>query len=98
MLCLEHEILDRPGIEGVWDRLHQALLHRLRQYDQIDWSRASIDGASVASPRGGQETGPNPTDRSKLGSKRHVLTDAWGVPLAVLVSGADRHDSMPSKT
>ncbi len=38
--------------EGVWDRLHQALLHRLRQYDQIDWSRASIDGASVASPRG----------------------------------------------
>ncbi|MCC4607781.1 IS5 family transposase [Xanthomonas campestris pv. zinniae] len=45
-------------------------------------------------PPGGQETGPNPTDRGKLGSKRHVLTDARGVPLAILVSGANRHDSM----
>ncbi len=41
--------------EGVWDRLHQKLLYRLRQYDQIDWSRASIDGASVASPRGAKK-------------------------------------------
>lgn len=38
--------------QGVWDRLHGALLHRLRQYDQIDWHRAGVDGASVASPRG----------------------------------------------
>jgi IS5 family transposase len=45
-------------------------------------------------PPGGQDTGPNPTDRGKLGSKRHVLTDARGVPLAILVSGANRHDSM----
>lgn len=43
---------------------------------------------------GGQDTGPNPTDRGKLGSKRHVLTDARGLPLAILVSGANRHDSM----
>ena len=46
--------------EGVWDRLHQALLCRLRQYDQIDWSRASIDGASVASPRGARRQAPTP--------------------------------------
>jgi transposase len=37
---------------GVWARLHLALLARLRGYDAIDWSRVSIDGASVASPRG----------------------------------------------
>lgn len=37
---------------GVWERLHLALLKRLREHDQIDWSRASIDGATVASPRG----------------------------------------------
>ena len=43
---------------GGWDRLHQALLHRLRQYDQIDWSRASIDGACVPSPRGARRQGP----------------------------------------
>ena len=44
--------------EGVWERLHQALLCRLRQYDQIDWSRASIDGASVSSPWGVKKQAP----------------------------------------
>lgn len=37
---------------GVWEQLHQAMLVRLREHDQIDWSRASIDGSSVPSPRG----------------------------------------------
>ncbi|SPS02571.1 hypothetical protein CBM2634_U170012 [Cupriavidus taiwanensis] len=36
---------------GICERLHLALLTRLREHDQIDWSRASIDGAAVASPR-----------------------------------------------
>jgi hypothetical protein len=42
-------------------------------------------------PRG-DLTGPNPTDRAKLGTKRHVLTDADGVPLAVTITGANVHD------
>lgn len=37
---------------GVWEQLHQAMLVRLREHDQIEWSRASIDGSSVPSPRG----------------------------------------------
>ncbi len=40
---------------GVWDRLHVAMLRRLREHDQIDWGRASVDGASVASPRGARK-------------------------------------------
>src|SRR5262249_2492679 len=28
----------------------------------------------------GEKTGPNPTDRGKRGSKRHLITDAEGVP------------------
>ena len=32
---------------GVWRKLHQLLLSRLDQTDQIDWSRASIDSVSV---------------------------------------------------
>ncbi len=42
---------------GVWERLHLALLKRLREHDQIDWSRASVDGATVASPRGASRRG-----------------------------------------
>ena len=41
--------------------------------------------------RGG-DTGRNPTDRGKLGVKRHVLTDGDGVPLSVLITGANVHD------
>lgn len=42
---------------------------------------------------GGQETGLNPTDRGKLGSKRHLIVDARCILLVVLVNGANRHDS-----
>jgi transposase len=43
-------------------------------------------------PLGGTGTGPNPTDRAKSGTKRCVLTEGKGVPLAVAVEGANRHD------
>ena len=41
----------------------------------------------------GQQTGPNPTDRAKLGSKRHLICDGNGVPLAIQLTGANRNDS-----
>jgi len=37
-------------------------------------------------------TGPNPTDRGKIGTKRHVLTDQYGVPLSVVITAANTHD------
>src|SRR3954451_14462788 len=43
--------------------------------------------------RGGQRTGPNPTDKGKSGSKRHVVVDKRGLPLAVTHSAANVHDS-----
>jgi transposase len=42
---------------------------------------------------GGTQTGPNPTDRAKPGSKRHLIYDGHGVPLAVRLTGANRNDS-----
>jgi transposase len=41
----------------------------------------------------GQQTGPNPTDRAKLGSKRHLICDGRGIPLAIQLTGANRNDS-----
>jgi len=37
-------------------------------------------------------TGHNPTDRSKLGSKRHILTDKDGIPLSTIITSANTHD------
>jgi transposase len=40
----------------------------------------------------GKKTGANPTDRGKLGTKRSLLTDGGGVPLALAIAGANAHD------
>ena len=47
---------------------------------------------------GEKSTGPNPTDRSKSGTKRSVLVDGKGVPIGISVDdGANRHDMKMSK-
>jgi transposase len=74
---------------GVWRQLHALLLAELNGADQIDWSRGLIDASFAKAPEGGEDTGPNPTDRSKSGSKHHVLTDAQGIPLAAKVTAAN---------
>ena len=70
-----------------------ALLDWLARDDQIDWSRAVVDSCSIRAVYGGDQTGPNPTDRAKRGSKRHLICDGRGVPLAVRLTGANRNDS-----
>src|SRR6185312_11840755 len=40
----------------------------------------------------GAMTGNNPVDRSKLDTKRHILTDKKGIPLSVVISSASTHD------
>lgn len=38
-------------------------------------------------------TGDNPVDRSKLGTKRHILKDKNGIALSsVITSAANKHD------
>jgi transposase len=78
---------------GVWEAVHHTVLNWLGLLDAIGWERASLDSASVRAKRGGEATGPSPTDRGKAGTKYHVLVDDQGVPLAALVSAANVHDS-----
>src|SRR5438105_2316081 len=42
---------------GVWDRLHRRLLDTLGEADQIDWTRAALDSASVPAKKGGPKPG-----------------------------------------
>ena len=67
----------------------------LAEYDQmegISWKWPSIDGAIVKAALAQETVGPNPTDRGKKGSQRNLLVDGRGVPLSLVVSGANRHD------
>ena len=74
---------------GVWLNLHAVLLAELNGADKIDWHRALIDASFAKAPEGGEDTGPNPTDRGKSGSKHHVMTDAHGIPLSALTTAAN---------
>jgi transposase len=83
---------------GIWDLLHFVLLDWLARFGQIDWSQAVVDSCFSARGFWGVQTGPNPTDRAKLGSKRHLICDGRGVPLAIQLTGANRNDSQQALT
>jgi transposase len=82
---------------GVWRKLHAVLLAELNGADLIDWERALIDASFAKAPEGGEDTGPNPTDRSKSGSKHHVLTDVQGIPLERHGHGGERQRGHPRR-
>jgi transposase len=77
---------------GVWVALHAILLAELRCADKIDWSRAAADSTTLRALRGGDKTGKTPTDRGRMGTKDHLLTDGGGIPLAAPATPANRHD------
>jgi len=77
---------------GVFDRLRD---HAVAAYDRIiglDLSEVSLDGSLHKAPCGGEGTGPNPTDRAKLGWKWSIATDARGIPIGWAIDGANRND------
>jgi len=77
---------------GIFEQLWRVLLRRYDRQRGIGWNWQVLDSATVPAPLGGEKTGKNPTDRAQSGTKRHILTDRRGVPLAVMISGANEHD------
>lgn len=77
---------------GLWERIRLRILGLLERQGSLDVTRAVIDSASVRAVAGGAHTGPNPTDRAKKGCKRHVITDANGLPLVVQIGPANERD------
>ena len=51
-----------------------------------------MEGVITTAPLGGEATGPSPVDRAKAGTKRSVLSDGRGAPLAVVAAGANVPD------
>ena len=58
-------------------RVHALLVAMLRGHPDL-----ILDSRGVRAERGGDLTGPNPTDRGKRGTKYHVAVDGNGVPVA----------------
>lgn len=77
---------------GVFRRMWKAGLAEYAELKGIGWKWQAADGVMTKAPLGGEKTGPNPTDRSKRGTKRSLLVDEHGLPLGLVVSGANTPD------
>jgi transposase len=79
---------------GIWDRLHADLLRLLHAEDKLDLGTVIVDSVILRAFGGGEETGPSPVDRRKLGTKHTLLVDRNGVPLAIRTAPANRSDQV----
>ena len=85
--------LDDWSATAVLRRVHVALVRMVRAGPEAAPWDVVVDSCSVRAKRGGELTGPNPTDRGKAGTKYHVVVATDGLPLGVVPSAANVHDT-----
>jgi transposase len=78
---------------GVFAQLKQIALDAYDRIVGLLLEEIAVDGCITKAPGGGQVAGPSPVDRRKLGMKRSVLVEGYGIPLGRVLAGAHRHDS-----
>lgn len=77
---------------GVFDDLVTEALAAFDRIIGLDLGDVALDGSLHKAPYGGEGTGPNPTDRAKLGWKWSVACDRHGIPIGWVIDGANRND------
>lgn len=60
---------------GVWDRLHELVLDKLRATGRLDLSHAAVDSSSVRAVEAGKKLVRTPRS-ARPGSRHHILVDA----------------------
>ena len=97
---LEHQVSDTTLRDrrdewidaGVFDALKAEATAGYDRIVGLDMANVAVDGSLHKAPYGGEGTGPNPTDRAKLGWKWSVASDGHGVPIGWAIDGANRND------
>lgn len=77
---------------GVFEKLKTEATAAFDRVIELDLDDVALDGSLHKAPYGGEGTGPNPTDRAKLGWKWSVAVDHHGVPIGWVIDGANRND------
>jgi transposase len=85
--------LDGWSATALLRQVHVALVRMVRAGPEVAAWDVVVDSCSVRAKRGGELTGPNPTDRGKAGTKYHVVASTDGLPLGVVPSAANIHDT-----
>jgi transposase len=80
------------GKAGVFERLWKRALELYDEHVGIDWDVLAMDGSITKAPSGGEKTGPSPVDRRKCGTKRSLVVDGRGIPVALATGAANTND------
>src|SRR5258706_11275017 len=88
-----HRTFQRWVHLGLFERLWATLVAACEELGGVDWEWQAADAMMGKARLGGDLIGPNPTDRGKRGVKRSLLVEATGGPLAVMIAGANVHDT-----
>ena len=87
---------------GVFDSFKREALAGFDRIVGLDLDEDVLDGSLHKAPDGGEGTGPNPTDRGKLGWKWSVASDMNGIPIGWVTvaptATTSRSSSQPSTT
>ena len=85
---------------GVWQRVLEHLQHEADVRGELDWDAHYVDGTVVRAHRsaagavGGQEHEALGRSRGGFGTKVHVRAEGGGRPIAFVLSGGERHESL----
>jgi len=78
---------------GVFSALTEEALAACDRVIGLELSHAAVDASLHKAPAGGEGTGPNFTDRAKLGWKWSLITDRNGIPMGWTAAGANQSDA-----
>lgn len=90
----------RWSAAGVWQQVLNALQQTADARGELDWSAHYVDGTvvrahqSAAGAIGGQEHEALGRSRGGFGTKVHLRAEGSGKPIAFVLSGGERHESL----
>lgn len=89
-----HRTFQRWVEINLFETLWMLLIYENEELGQVDWRWQAADGHLGKARCGGDEIGPNPTDRAKNGTKESLLVDRQGGPLSIVVAPANVNDHL----
>lgn len=87
-----HGWFQRFVADSVLVEIWAAVAGECDELGAVLWEWQAADGVMGKSRFDGDKRGPNPTDRAKMGTKKHLLVEQDGGPLGLAVDGANVND------
>lgn len=78
--------------DGVLREILAGLVAECDELGAVSWAWQAADGVMGKSRFEGAARAPNPTDRAKMGTKKHAIVEQHGGPLVVVIAGANVND------